>query len=314
VRRLPSGQTKVGCCTADVFCRTNQRVTGLSKQNHDEHPISAEALRRRRPRLHAHACFIRIHDRAQTSRHSRRISQQESSMVPAAPRSHYNPAEPRIPRGEPGGGRWTYGSESVQPAFLDPISMAGAAAIVQGALLFLTWLALRSGPDRQAYIILGRQFDRTSRGTIDLEDAGSTTIEKVNKFCDDGLEKVNKLIQKALDETDRKDYDTPSKYGIAVHKKLANLIKKDLPTDKWEAEISFDEAGFATYGEFGTVRIDILQMLTEKRALCIYDLKTGRSKLSKKRQKQLADRVFNAINEGVEHVLVTDVHPPAPNR
>jgi hypothetical protein len=67
---------------------------------------------------------------------------------------------------------------------------------------------------------------------------------------------------------------------------------------------------FATYGERGTIRMDVFEKPKDHNAVCIYDIKTGEKVLSIARIRELMGTVHKYW-KNVDQIFVVEVRPPA---
>jgi hypothetical protein len=183
--------------------------------------------------------------------------------------------------------------------------------------------------DLQAVLILGREFGRDpATGQFRLTDARMLTREEIDKLCDGGVEALQKIVDKAVEDAEPyRDQLSGSQYGTNIHSWVENAIKdprskfKGIVRDKgFKAEISFvkkiDEDGPPTYeegdrGEKGSIRLDVLQPIIRKRTVCVHDLKTLRKGLSTARIRELGSRIFNndEYRNKIDRVIVTESRP-----
>jgi hypothetical protein len=187
--------------------------------------------------------------------------------------------------------------------------------------------------ERQAVLFLGRQFGRDpATGQFRLLDAQMLTREQINELCDGGVDALQRVINDAVDETKSyRDQLSGNQYGTDVHSRVEDKIKdpdpklKDIIKDKnFIPEISFvknneealDPNSRPPYkegnrGEKGSIRLDVLQPILEKRTVCIHDLKTLRKGLSPARIRELGRRVFDSkeYHDKVDLVVVTEARP-----
>lgn len=155
--------------------------------------------------------------------------------------SHYNPLQPRVPRGYPNGGEWT--DDNFTPlhlAFLRPrqspvkpsdgkaIADALAAAL---ALLEFAWLSLWNGLDGQAVMKFRAREYRPSerRGKLYLEEVKFLTREEVKKVCE-SLNRVQEYTDQAVQEVEEaRESDAslrdPVRFGTKVHLKVKEKVE-----------------------------------------------------------------------------------------
>ena len=75
----------------------------------------------------------------------------------------------------------------------------------------------------------------------------------------------------------------------------------------FRAEVSVLKSLDETYGTKDSVRIDVLENLRNG-TVCIYDIKTGRSRLGKRRARELVSKVAASF-EGAHRMIVIEVTP-----
>ena len=190
---------------------------------------------------------------------------------------HYNPAQPRVPKGHSTGGQWTdgnhgqttileeggrtdggYGKDTlVQQAFLapGPFLVPPAIQAIQSALtLFAALSALNNADRRTAIALKAREYHADGSGRLILHSVRVLDRDEVRDNCPK-LEDVQKLTDKAAAEVQKDGASLkPSAYGTAVHKyvedKLNGLGGTKKPKDpNFMAEPSF----LKTYEETGEV-------------------------------------------------------------
>lgn len=84
-------------------------------------------------------------------------------------------------------------------------------------------------------------------------------------------------------------------HGTRVHTAFAKLIEKavergELPAMK--TEVSYIEDKEAKYGEAGSIRIDVIREDEQSDSMKLYELKTGRAKLTERRADRTLDRQY----------------------
>jgi hypothetical protein len=240
-------------------------------------------------------------------------------------RSHYDPNQPRVSRGNPDGGEWTKGGGVAQgnddeDAFVQPVFyresgvavgiLPGLARVLGDGFRLLGWLSRLNGPDRQAYVeFKAHEFRAGGPGFLKITEYGVPTREEVDEICQNGLSKVQKLVDIAVKQAGpRKKDESAQSYGSRVHAELEFLIKnrliKGIDTRNFRAEISFgtddNSKGVGkitevTRGKEDSIRIDVIQDLG-RGTVCMYDLKTGLRGLSIPRATDFAKSVLQARN------------------
>jgi hypothetical protein len=259
-----------------------------------------------------------------------RAHQQESPM----PR-FYDPSQPRVAKGDPYGGRWThFGHGSIQPVYFAPVVTAAPAIArgIQAALTALTALSARLSRDKQAVLVFRARKYPTQNGRLNVEGIRVLSREEVLKNCN-GLEKVEKYAQEGADKAKMAKL-TPKEYGDAVHLYVEESIEK-MANPKVRAEVTFVDkisaesdsaseqdsptgAGVQNpkrvdveednkRNKRGSTRVDVYEVVDD-RTLCIYDVKTGRNILKRKRIEEIVDKVSRHKPE-IRTVIVTEVRP-----
>lgn len=236
---------------------------------------------------------------------------------------HYDPNQPRVPKGHEGGGRWTRQGESrVQLAFVPPpVWPLAARVIIEGiraALGLYSLLSLHNSFRRKALI----EFDFNAR---DYEGEGGRIIPKQPTLLEynDVTNVCRRLpdVQALTDEATRRaraDFIKQGRtnvraadFGTAVHTNLKRLINGDDPNSvkdvNFRAEVSFLKNREENYGRKGSIRIDVYER-REDGTVCVYDIKTGKSGLSPRRMDEIAKNVLKVYPE-VRRIIVTEVRP-----
>ena len=235
--------------------------------------------------------------------------------------SHYNPNQPRIPKGQPHAGEWTRDGFAqdgiVHPAFYDPNQdprriKVPVPAIIEFAALAYMWLSLFNGR-RQAVIAFK---------TGELKPNKEGNIEYVRQLDDKELDdtckkfaKVQELTNRAAVESKRaaaaeRRSQTPSQYGTDVHVRVKREIDK-LRSSTFKAEVSYVKGMEEDYGTEGSIRIDALEDRGDG-TICVYDIKTGesaRSGLSPKRRADITREIFEAFRKTAQRIILTEVRP-----
>jgi hypothetical protein len=190
---------------------------------------------------------------------------------------HYDPNQPRVPKGHPTGGRWTDGNHGqstileeggrtdggyrndtlVQQAFLAPAPFAVPPVVqaLQSALTLFAALSALNNADRRAAIAFkAREYQADNSGRLILHSVRVLDRDEVKDNCPK-LEDVQKLTDKAAAEVQKDGaFLKPSAYGTAVHKYVEKAIngtdETAMPKNpNFMAEPSF----LKTYEETGEV-------------------------------------------------------------
>ena len=188
---------------------------------------------------------------------------------------HYNPNQPRVPKGHSTGGQWTDGNHSqatileegdrtdggyakdtlVQQAFLAPAPFLVPPVVqaLQSALTLFAALSALNNADRRAAIVFkAREYHADSSGGLILHSVRVLDRDEVKDNCPK-LEDVQKLTDKAAAEVQKDGASLkPSAYGTAVHKYIENKINGLGGTDKPDDPNFMAEPSFLkTYEETG---------------------------------------------------------------
>ena len=111
-----------------------------------------------------------------------------------------------------------------------------------------------------------------------------------------------------------------SRFGTAVHTYLKATIDRwnDMPPEEakklnpfgFRAEISFIKGIEESYGVKGTIRVDVLEQRYDG-VVCVYDIKTGWSRLTPARMFEIASNVQRLYDTA--DFVVTETRPTAFN-
>ena len=177
---------------------------------------------------------------------------------------------------------------TIQPAFA-PLAAAPGVIALGGAILF-DWQSPFNGTDgRQAVMAFeAREFRPSMPGALDLTFSGRVTEDEAIAACrylPDMQARLDEAVAKAGSVS---DYPSAAVYGTYVHTRLKEQIKAmgrlDLHAEVSAAKIVAETAGSPPppYGYPNTVRIDAVEY-REDGTICIYDFKTGRAGMSRRR-------------------------------
>ncbi|BAF87786.1 unknown protein [Azorhizobium caulinodans ORS 571] len=202
----------------------------------------------------------------------------------------------------------------VQPAFLPLIVLAPEAAIatVELGLILYTYMATRRVEESRApYISLNAaEFSGDQNESISLRRVGTASYQRVNQACK-YFDEVNKITNTAsVNAGDRANYVSAATYGTAVHVRVKESVEKlDIPN--LVAERSYvkekEEIKEAGYGRKGSIRVDVLENASND-TVCVYDIKTGKSSLSKARMLEIAQHAF-LLNKNTKNIIIAEVRP-----
>jgi RHS repeat-associated protein len=104
-----------------------------------------------------------------------------------------------------------------------------------------------------------------------------------DKYIDEATSQLNSLALEAI------NIIGPGKgpvFGTFVHTAFAILVQKT-GRDDFHIERSFDLDGFAKYGAAGSIRTDVILGPSATSPVAIYDLKTGKARLTEQRASQI---------------------------
>jgi hypothetical protein len=188
----------------------------------------------------------------------------------------YNPDQPRVPAGNPGGGQWTGeegGTNDVADMSGDPtLSLPGG-------------VMSDADPDP---IKPGAQYAqaRTTLTTDPNALTGRSTIDDTTKSLGQTLARVMDIVGLAPDLS-------PQLYGTAVHTAFAAAVRlQNLPgIGFWDVERTFSlDNNDPSYGLAGSIRTDVVLRNDQGDIIAIYDVKTGERGLSQTRVNELRDK------------------------
>jgi len=202
----------------------------------------------------------------------------------------------------------------------DSVVGRGIDKVVAAAIALFTTLSTRNSPDRTA-ILAYRASDYRASEEPERKAVwvGQLTEEEVSRACK-RYGKAQRLTNEAANETDRAGYETPAAYGTAVHSTLESKIKtignpnftseesvwKAIEEDP-SANMKSAENEAPKRGARGSVRIDVLDNQGNG-TVCVYDIKTGRRRLSVPRMTEIA-RSVNRHFPGTRRIIVAEMRP-----
>jgi hypothetical protein len=208
----------------------------------------------------------------------------------AAYHSHFNPNQPRVPKGHHDGGQWTRVGGGFQrlaalgaaPA-RDRLIMSDAAP---GGIR--VWTQYAELKDRDA-VQDGTNVDSAA-------DAG--LIERTTEL-------LHKVVLQVAGSVIRRPGSTPRDFGTAVHTEFARAVRAlNLPgIGRDGVEQSFDADGLAHWGADGSIRTDVVLRNRKGIIIAIYDLKTGDAIIRPSRAKEL-----RTITRAGSDVPVIELH------
>jgi hypothetical protein len=206
---------------------------------------------------------------------------------------HYDPNQPRVPRGHSDGGQWTDGGGGlIQPAFAGAARYVAVKTIEAGLALY-TWMSARNSYDQQAIIaIRAREYLRNEGEPIKVEDVRVLNRNEVKSICE-RFKLTQRLVNEAAAEVRAEGKNLPpAEYGTAVHSKLKDKVKAE-GDPNFRGEVSYLKGKEEGAGQEGWIRIDVLDRVSDD-MVCVYDLKTGRRPLSVPRIIEIARNVSEA--------------------
>jgi hypothetical protein len=246
--------------------------------------------------------------------------------------SHYNPLQPRVPRGYPHGGRWTDDDFTpLHQAFLPAaplIAEAGAATAavagrvataktIEAALTLLASLSVWNSEQYQAILAFkARDYRRDELDERRWAEVGLLTKEEVKKICDRFLQ-VRAITDAAVSVVrSEKPRPTGHVFGSRVHKIVRDVIHgpNDDPLDEnFRAEVSILKTKEEAYGTPGSIRVDVIENVGNG-TVCVYDVKTGSSILKPERMAEIVRKVFDLYGPKAKRIVVAEVGVARPLR
>jgi hypothetical protein len=249
----------------------------------------------------------------------------------------YSPDQPRVPAGNPDGGRWTDGGGSgatkqpaamtTQPARLLRPFRPGptlpsipipalpdiAASPMSPAVALATYnqLSNRNTDDSRAVLTFNAHaFEPNADPNKPAIGIDRLTRDQVDQVCPRYIE-VQSITDQAARTIDRAAYPSSASYGTAVHmwiKAEVNGSETGPPKNPaFRSEVSFIKSEYADYGDPGSKRVDVFEN-PGNGTVCIYDIKTGNAVLSFSRMQELATAV-GTYYPGTRQIVVTEVKP-----
>ena len=223
-------------------------------------------------------------------RHSLALINAEAQHRLAKHRSHYNPDQPRMPKGHPDGGEWTRtGTSGVRLAALDPRSTAP--------------ILMDARPDG---VVVWTQY---------AEADGDDAVPKQNKADAEAIAAATVILHQivvAVGAAVIRHPDTTARgYGVQVHTVFARIVRAlSLPgIGTLQVEQSFDKNGEAKYGADGSIRTDVILRNKKGLIIAIFDLKTGNAIISPSRAREL--RAMTRVGPEVPVIELHSVRGPA---
>lgn len=214
----------------------------------------------------------------------------------------FDPGQPRIPGGSPGGGQFTFGRVLAQAGLKLATRLSVLTSI---AALYLEMSKRNDANHRAAAVFKSREYPISER-ELDLGEVRNLERDETRRNCP-RLEEVQSRTNAAAEVVSQtRPGLPPAEYGTAVHENLKQQIRA-LDDPNFRAEVSFLKGERETYGKSGTVRVDVYERIDAVTA-CVYDIKTGYSGLSPARMREIAQNVGTLFGP-VGRVIITEVRP-----
>lgn len=224
--------------------------------------------------------------------------------------SKFDPDQPRLLAGSPGGGQWAGGGRRVLipilPPYLDHARDLAASTVSAALNLYNSW-TLQNTAELQAILTFqARQFLPGKDEKLDILNVKRLDADQVAQACPK-LEEVKSRTDMAARLIARNFPGlSASQFGDAVHLNIKNQIDS-LRDSNFRAEISHINSGETRYGRPGSIRIDVLER-TGSGIVCAYDIKTGERGLSKARIAEIANSAFGLWGKDAP-IIVTEIRP-----
>jgi hypothetical protein len=179
----------------------------------------------------------------------------------------YDPNQPRVAAGHPGGGQWTSDGQGAGVARLEAlVDVAGESEdeIFDFAKPGVRFVASRVIADYSKAFTGISRIDKTTRALGEILDRTMQTMNFIPTW-------------------------TPQAYGTAVHVAFGTAVRLAGlegigPRD---VEHSFIDGESADHGQPGSIRTDVVLRNEAGAVIAIYDVKTGGAKLTEARVRQL---------------------------
>jgi hypothetical protein len=224
--------------------------------------------------------------------------------------------QPRLPAGHTGGGQWTSGAGGAggaggHPDKTENVKLAFAGPAVEKAVeaLAALWVFLSARNTADSTALLEFNAREFLPGATPEHPAIATrplTREDVDASCPrNGL--VQELTNKASEAARAESYNLrPAEFGTLVHSNLKVAVNS-LKDRNFRAERSAVKSQEEDYGTPDSVRVDVIENVGDG-TVCVYDIKTGKSKLSLLRMQEIADNV-HSLFPGTKKVLLIEKRP-----
>ncbi|MER2265021.1 hypothetical protein [Methylobacterium oxalidis] len=195
---------------------------------------------------------------------------------------------------------------TVQPAFLPALPAAFTTTVELAGLLFAVLSARREGFGPVLGLSAQEFRPAVNDGAAPAVWVGSIGIDELNRACP-RAEEIQTETDRAAQRLRRSGLRlTPQEFGNLLHYDLADFFnaKKD---PNLRAEVSGGRVGKVTYGEKGSVRLDLYER-TVPGTTCVYDYKTGQKGLSPSRALLLATAAKRLFPD-TQRVIIIQVRP-----
>ncbi len=211
--------------------------------------------------------------------------------------------------------RESFGSASVQPAFSpgyeklkDKLKKSGRYGKAAAALLELfDWYnSAPADKPRKLAVLRTDVVERALGGGPEryISEVRQVDEDEAAEFCP-RLPEVQAKTTSLYNQM-RPLYRSATDLGTAVHSAMREYVRAQ-SNPSFKAEESYTVDGQSKYGARGSVRVDVMEQRDDG-TVCVYDLKTGDSRMSPSRFRQIANNVDKAF-PGPWPLLVIEVRP-----
>lgn len=217
----------------------------------------------------------------------------------------YDEAQARAPAGTPIGGQWV----RVLGTLARFIPHPGARLAATAGLAFYSALAGREDATHVPVLeFRAKEFGvgKEEAGTLALSSVRDVERDEVERFCP-RFGEVQERTDRITAQVDAEGLNVSAQNrGTEIHTRLRDEIR-ELRDQNFIAEQSYMKERPANYGDKGSIRIDVLEH-TRNGAVCVYDIKTGRSGLAEARMAEIAATVYKNFPQ-TNRILVSEVRP-----
>lgn len=223
----------------------------------------------------------------------------------------YDPDQPRVPAGQPGGGQWAGGTGAggnSGPASLRAPSRGPAQRALQAALALFAGLSAQNRPGRHAVANFNAsEFVPSDASSLVATRVRALDRDEVNDACPRFGEVQSRVDAAAERANSNGPWFSAQNRGTAIHQDVKRQIEA-LKDENFKAEVSRLKSGDDTnYGTLGSVRIDVYERAANN-TTCVYDIKTGDRGLSPARMVEIAN-ASRKLFPGTRRIVVTEVRP-----